>query len=73
LIRILAVASEIYPLLKTGGLGDVVGALPLALQQVGGAAIVTARAQFAPSVMVSEGPPSTPSGANPNKGVDGGP
>ncbi len=36
-MRILAVASEIYPLLKTGGLGDVVGALPLALQQIGGA------------------------------------
>jgi len=36
-MRILAVASEIYPLLKTGGLGDVVGALPLALQQIGAA------------------------------------
>jgi starch synthase len=28
---VLAVASEIYPLVKTGGLADVVGALPLAL------------------------------------------
>lgn len=30
-LRVLCVASEIYPLLKTGGLGDVVGALPAAL------------------------------------------
>ena len=30
-IKVLAVASEIYPLVKTGGLADVVGALPLAL------------------------------------------
>ena len=31
-IQVLAVASEIYPLVKTGGLADVVGALPLALR-----------------------------------------
>jgi starch synthase len=31
-IRVLAVASEIYPLIKTGGLADVVGALPIALK-----------------------------------------
>jgi starch synthase len=30
-IKVLSVASEIYPLVKTGGLADVVGALPLAL------------------------------------------
>jgi starch synthase len=30
-LRVLAVASEIYPLIKTGGLADVVGALPAAL------------------------------------------
>ena len=30
-IRVLAVASEIFPLVKTGGLADVAGALPLAL------------------------------------------
>ncbi|MEJ7935613.1 glycogen synthase GlgA [Sphingobium sp. AN558] len=30
-MRVLAVASEIYPLVKTGGLADVVGALPGAL------------------------------------------
>ena len=34
-IRVLAVASEIFPLVKTGGLGDVVGALPAALKQHG--------------------------------------
>ena len=31
-IRVLAVASEIFPLIKTGGLADVVGALPVALK-----------------------------------------
>ena len=34
-IRVLAVASEIYPLVKTGGLADVAGALPLALTSEG--------------------------------------
>jgi starch synthase len=32
-IKVLAVASEIYPLVKTGGLADVVGALPLAFSR----------------------------------------
>ena len=32
MIHVLAVASEVFPLVKTGGLADVVGALPLALQ-----------------------------------------
>ena len=31
-LRVLAVASEIYPIIKTGGLADVVGALPMALR-----------------------------------------
>jgi starch synthase len=31
-LRVLAVASEIYPLIKTGGLADVAGALPTALK-----------------------------------------
>jgi starch synthase len=35
LIRVLAVASEIFPLVKTGGLADVTGALPLALGAAG--------------------------------------
>ena len=34
-IRVLAVASEAYPLVKTGGLADVVGALPAALASHG--------------------------------------
>ena len=35
MIRVLAVASEIFPLVKTGGLADVTGALPLALGPAG--------------------------------------
>ncbi len=34
-MNVLSVASEIYPLIKTGGLADVVGALPLALKAHG--------------------------------------
>ncbi|QIG97991.1 glycogen synthase GlgA [Bradyrhizobium sp. 6(2017)] len=34
-IRVLAVASEVYPIVKTGGLADVVGALPAALNEHG--------------------------------------
>ncbi len=34
-LRVLSVASEIFPLVKTGGLADVAGALPLALQAQG--------------------------------------
>jgi starch synthase len=37
--KILAVASEIYPLVKTGGLADVTGALPGALQRQGFAVV----------------------------------
>jgi len=33
--KVLAVTSEIYPLVKTGGLADVAGALPLALRRHG--------------------------------------
>src|ERR1700754_4828062 len=32
-VRVLSVASEIYPLIKTGGLADVTGALPVALHE----------------------------------------
>jgi starch synthase len=35
MIKILAVASEVFPLVKTGGLADVVGALPAALAHHG--------------------------------------
>ena len=34
-VRVLAVASEIYPIIKTGGLADVAGALPIALKGQG--------------------------------------
>lgn len=34
-MKLLSVASEIFPLIKTGGLADVVGALPLALAKEG--------------------------------------
>ena len=34
-LRVLAVASEIYPIVKTGGLADVAGALPSALRAYG--------------------------------------
>jgi starch synthase len=34
-LHVLAVASEIFPLIKTGGLADVVGALPPALAREG--------------------------------------
>jgi starch synthase len=34
-VRVLSVASEIFPLIKTGGLADVVGALPAALKPEG--------------------------------------
>ncbi|KQT87986.1 glycogen synthase GlgA [Aurantimonas sp. Leaf443] len=34
-LKVLAVASELYPLVKTGGLADVAGALPLALSAHG--------------------------------------
>ncbi len=34
-LNVLSVASEIYPLIKTGGLADVVGALPEALLNEG--------------------------------------
>ena len=35
MMRILSVASEAFPLIKTGGLADVVGALPAALKPHG--------------------------------------
>ena len=34
-MRILQVSAEIFPLLKTGGLADIAGALPVALQDAG--------------------------------------
>ena len=53
-LRVLSIASEIYPLVKTGGLADVTGALPIALTAEG----VEARTVVPgyPSVMNSLGP-----------------
>ncbi len=34
-VRVLSIASEIYPIIKTGGLADVAGALPIALEAEG--------------------------------------
>ncbi|MFS2055014.1 glycogen/starch synthase, partial [Variovorax sp. CT11-76] len=34
-MRVLQVSAELFPLLKTGGLADVAGALPLALMAAG--------------------------------------
>ncbi len=49
MIRVLAVASEIFPLVKTGGLADVTGALPLALGTAG--ATVTTMVPGYPAVL----------------------
>jgi len=35
MMKVLQVSAEIFPLLKTGGLADVAGALPAALRAVG--------------------------------------
>jgi starch synthase len=53
-IRVLSVASEIYPLIKTGGLADVTGALPIALKPEG--IEVRTVVPGYPSVMSSLGP-----------------
>ena len=34
-MKVLHVCSELYPLLKTGGLADVLGALPFAQKDIG--------------------------------------
>ncbi|MBV5325895.1 MAG: glycogen/starch synthase, partial [Rhodospirillaceae bacterium] len=34
-MKVLSISSEAFPLVKTGGLGDVAGALPLALAAKG--------------------------------------
>ena len=57
-MRVLSIASEVYPLIKTGGLADVAGALPAALAREGvemrtllpGYPAVTARLEAAETV-----------------------
>ena len=34
-MKVLIVASEAHPFIKTGGLGDVIGALPIELKRKG--------------------------------------
>jgi starch synthase len=76
LIRVLAVASEIFPLVKTGGLADVTGALALALRQLGegaGQPVVAGGGPAAQPVMAGEGLPSTPFSGSATQGVTGRP
>ena len=47
-MQLLSVASEVYPLVKTGGLADVVGALPAALAAHGESGTTHAPAPTAP-------------------------
>ena len=49
--KILSVVSELYPLVKTGGLADVAGALPKALKEHGFA--VASLVPGYPSVMAA--------------------
>jgi starch synthase len=60
-IRVLSVASEAVPLVKTGGLGDVAGALPAAVAQHGVA--MTTLLPGYPAVMAALGPPDAKAGA----------
>ncbi len=66
-MKVLSVASEAYPLIKTGGLADVVGALPPALAQHGietrvlvpGYRQVLAKLKRPKKLMAVEGPAGT--------------
>jgi starch synthase len=80
LIRVLAVASEIFPLVKTGGLADVVGALPLALARLGERAAAPAAGTGAVPIVAGLSAPAAGAGArlgprdlDPGKPADGGP
>ncbi len=57
MIRVLSVTSEIFPLIKTGGLADVAGALPLALAAADVA--VTSLVPGYPAVLQALGAPQT--------------
>ena len=58
-MKMLAVASEAFPLIKTGGLADVVGTLPAALNGLG----IEMRTKAQTSSCKRDGPyvPDTPS------------
>jgi starch synthase len=56
-LHVLSVAPEIYPLIKTGGLADVTGALPLALEAVG--IRTTTIVPGYPAVLAAIGAPAT--------------
>ena len=58
--KLLSVASEIYPLIKTGGLADVTGALPAALAAEGIA--VRSLVPGYPSVLATLGKAILPAG-----------
>jgi starch synthase len=56
-MRVLSVTSEIFPLVKTGGLADVTGALPKALQEFGIATITLIPGYTSLLPMAREGAP----------------
>lgn len=56
-MKLLSVASEVYPLVKTGGLADVAGALPPALERLG--VTVKTLVPGYPKVMASLADPET--------------
>jgi starch synthase len=85
MIRVLAAASEVFPLIKTGGLADVVGALPSALRShdvetrvvqtfadlLGGSASIVAGNARGLDLLVLDAPHLFDRSGNPYVGPDG--